>query len=199
MLALYGHSTNNQLAMALADFGLIINLMNMMPIGMMDGGRVLDACSPWFGVMGSACGAYLCLSGYFVNPLIYMGVFMGAIHSGGRLLGNDEYAEDNPEYRNISSQQQLQIMALYAAIVVALLTAMRKNNEKKLTPRQMRELAALRESESVHNEQVAIETILAKDTNSDGTKGFDEFDFEAYFGVKDNQKLVEKERPKPPL
>jgi hypothetical protein len=128
-----------------------------------------------------------------------MGVFMGAIHSGGRLMGDDEYAEVNPEYRNISSQQQLQIMALYAAIVGALLTTMRKNNEKKLTPRQMRELAELRRNESTHNEQVAIETILVKETNSDGTKGFDEFDFEAYFGVKDNQKVVEKDRPKPPL
>ncbi len=114
-------------------------------------------------------------------------------------MGDDEYAEVNPEYRNISSQQQLQIMALYAAIVGALLTTMRKNNEKKLTPRQMRELAELRRNESTHNEQVAIETILVKETNSDGTKGFDEFDFEAYFGVKDNQKVVEKDRPKPPL
>ena len=41
--AFAGHATGSQLLMALGDWGFMINLFNLLPIGGLDGGRVADA------------------------------------------------------------------------------------------------------------------------------------------------------------
>ena len=44
--AFAGHATGSQLLMALGDWGFMINLFNLLPIGGLDGGRVADALHP---------------------------------------------------------------------------------------------------------------------------------------------------------
>lgn len=44
-----GVLTDTQLLIALADFGYMVNLFNLMPIGSLDGGRIGAAVSPWIG------------------------------------------------------------------------------------------------------------------------------------------------------
>lgn len=44
--------TGNELFRALAYSGLFLNLFNMVPIGFLDGGRVVTALSPWLWVIG---------------------------------------------------------------------------------------------------------------------------------------------------
>eukprot|EP00588_Corethron_pennatum_P005372 CAMPEP_0194284744 /NCGR_PEP_ID=MMETSP0169-20130528/28467_1 /TAXON_ID=218684 /ORGANISM="Corethron pennatum, Strain L29A3" /LENGTH=238 /DNA_ID=CAMNT_0039030657 /DNA_START=11 /DNA_END=723 /DNA_ORIENTATION=- len=44
------HAMDSQLLFALADFGYMINLFNLLPIGSLDGGRICGALSPWAGV-----------------------------------------------------------------------------------------------------------------------------------------------------
>ena len=39
-VGLAGHATNSQLLITLADFGLVINLFNLLPLESMDGGRM---------------------------------------------------------------------------------------------------------------------------------------------------------------
>ena len=51
-----GVLTGSQFAMGLADFGLMINLFNLLPIGQLDGGRVANSLSPWLGVAGLVGG-----------------------------------------------------------------------------------------------------------------------------------------------
>jgi Zn-dependent protease len=42
-VAAAGFATNSQLLIALGDFGFMINLFNLMPLGSMDGGRISGA------------------------------------------------------------------------------------------------------------------------------------------------------------
>ena len=51
--------TDSQLLLALSDFGFMINLFNLMPLGSMDGGRIAGALSPWMNVAGLGIGRFL--------------------------------------------------------------------------------------------------------------------------------------------
>lgn len=51
-VTLAGIQTDSQLMFALADFGYMINLFNLLPIGSLDGGRVTSALSPYFQLVG---------------------------------------------------------------------------------------------------------------------------------------------------
>jgi len=42
--------------LALADWGYMINLINLLPVGSMDGGRVAATLSPWLPAGGLALG-----------------------------------------------------------------------------------------------------------------------------------------------
>ena len=45
-----GHALDSQLLMALGDWGFMINLFNLLPVGGLDGGRVGDALASWIPV-----------------------------------------------------------------------------------------------------------------------------------------------------
>lgn len=49
-----GQAMDSQLLISLADWGLLINLFNLLPIGSLDGGRIANAISPWIGVAGAS-------------------------------------------------------------------------------------------------------------------------------------------------
>lgn len=44
--------TNNPLFLALAYTGFFLNLFNLMPVGFLDGGRIVTALSPWLWIIG---------------------------------------------------------------------------------------------------------------------------------------------------
>jgi Zn-dependent protease len=76
-VAVGAHVTDSQLLFALADFGFMINLFNMLPIGSMDGGRIAGALSPYAGVAGLGIGGLLAYSGEIHNPLFYLILLAG--------------------------------------------------------------------------------------------------------------------------
>jgi len=69
-------ATNNPLYLVLAYFGFLINLFNLIPFGMLDGGWILAPVSKWIQVAGLAL-----LVGLFfvhaVNPLVLILVLLG--------------------------------------------------------------------------------------------------------------------------
>jgi len=72
-----GHTMDSQLLIALADFGLMINLFNLLPLGQMDGGRIAGALSPYMSVAGVAMGTGLAYNGVIQNPLFYLILLSG--------------------------------------------------------------------------------------------------------------------------
>jgi Zn-dependent protease len=63
--------TGNPLFRALAFSGFFLNLFNLMPIGFLDGGRIVTALSPWLWLVGAAAmGTLLVLHPNFLIGLI---------------------------------------------------------------------------------------------------------------------------------
>jgi Zn-dependent protease len=60
--------TNNPLFLALAYTGFFLNLFNLMPVGFLDGGRIVTALSPWLWIIG-----FIILVGYTIHRAIYFG------------------------------------------------------------------------------------------------------------------------------
>ena len=56
---------------------------------------------------------------------------------GRRSLQYSAASIEPPNYYNISGQQQASIFAAYAALIAAALYAVRENNRKRKTPRQL--------------------------------------------------------------
>jgi len=121
----------------LADFGLMINLFNLLPIGQMDGGRIGGAIHPVVSVGGIAAGSYLVLNGVIQNPIIYLVLGAGAWSTGRRVLGYDDFHES---YYRIGGEKKLGISVAYICLIGALLAAMKKNNEKRRTPKQLQRI-----------------------------------------------------------
>src|ERR1700736_6610099 len=69
-------SSTGQLLRALAYFGFLINLFNLVPVTPLDGGRVLSLLSKWFNVAGLVVAAGLLLYemsvGTTVSPVLFL-------------------------------------------------------------------------------------------------------------------------------
>ena len=60
--------TGNPLFLALAYTGFFLNLFNLMPVGFLDGGRIVTALSPWLWIIG-----FIILIGFTIHQTIYTG------------------------------------------------------------------------------------------------------------------------------
>ena len=85
-VAVAAHVTDSQLLYALADFGFMINLFNLLPIGSMDGGRWAGALSKYVGVAGVGLGGAIAYSGVVKNPLFYLIVVGRRIRDVSKVL-----------------------------------------------------------------------------------------------------------------
>eukprot|EP00428_Durinskia_dybowskii_P084986 CAMPEP_0170445426 /NCGR_PEP_ID=MMETSP0117_2-20130122/49058_1 /TAXON_ID=400756 /ORGANISM="Durinskia baltica, Strain CSIRO CS-38" /LENGTH=346 /DNA_ID=CAMNT_0010706307 /DNA_START=29 /DNA_END=1069 /DNA_ORIENTATION=+ len=133
--ATVGAMNESQLLIALADFGYMVNLFNLLPIGSMDGGRITGAVSPYFGALGVAAGGALIYEGLVHNPLFYIIMLMGTYSTASRLFGWEERANKN--YYKIPGSQQGVILVGYAGLIAALVVAMKENDKNRKTPKQL--------------------------------------------------------------
>lgn len=166
-LGFAGQSLDSQLMLALADWGYIINLFNLMPVGSMDGGRVLSAVSPYFGIVGLAGGAACIYFDIIGNPIFYLIMLGGTYSSVQRIMGWDE-KHLPPNYYNLTRSSQGKLFASYLALVGFLLTSMAYNNRRRKSPERIR-----REREG--------EYFVISDENDQ----WDDFHYESYWDDDD--------------
>lgn len=154
-LGLAGNLTDSQLLLALADWGYMINLFNLLPskspapvplltsfsllvVGTLDGGRVLGAISPYFGLVGLGAGAGIIYSGMVTNPIFYLIMMGGTYHTVSQFAGWNE-SQLPPNYYNLDRMTQGKIFAAYLMLVAGLLFAMKQNNLKRKSPKQIQQ------------------------------------------------------------
>lgn len=130
-VAAVGHATQSQLCLALADFGFMVNLFNLMPIGSMDGGRIADALSPYAGVAGLGMGGFLFYEGYISNPIMALILLAGGWHSFNRFYYPEAIP---PNYYKITPTQRLTLTGGYFGLIAALMAATAINNQKRKPP-----------------------------------------------------------------
>ncbi|GBG25427.1 Hypothetical Protein FCC1311_016452 [Hondaea fermentalgiana] len=132
--SLVGISMESQMLISLADFGIMINLFNLLPIGQLDGGRIGGAISPWFLVAGLAGGGAMIYQGMVGNPIFYLVMLSGAFSTYDRFFGSGTH----PTYHFIPPGQKFVLSAAYVALIVALLAAMAYNQKHRKSLAQLR-------------------------------------------------------------
>ena len=113
-------STTGQLLRALAYFGFLINLFNLIPLTPLDGGRVTSLLSKWFNVAGLVIAAALLLyetqSGTSVSPVLFLVLIFGAFSTWQRFRST----QLNPAYYAVDAQTKVVVGSLYLALLLAL-------------------------------------------------------------------------------
>jgi Zn-dependent protease len=138
-----GMLTGSQLCFALADFGFMINLFNLIPIGMLDGGRIGNALSPYTGIAGFGLAGSMIYAGAVSNPIFYLITLAGGYQSGMRLWNERKGIVDTSlprNFYNISNKERMVIGGSYVGLITILFSAMALNQNYKKSPRQVREV-----------------------------------------------------------
>ncbi|KAL3944312.1 MAG: hypothetical protein SGBAC_001605 [Bacillariaceae sp.] len=130
-VAVAAHITNSSLLFALADFGFMINLFNLIPLGSMDGGRIAGALSPWAHVAGLGIGGTLAASGAIHNPIFYLILLSGGWETYQRFYNKGAIP---PGYYAITPMQRAAIGLGYIGLVGGLALAMDVNERFKKPP-----------------------------------------------------------------
>ena len=79
------------LLLALAYFGCFLNLINLIPVGFLDGAKVADAIPKWMNVVGLLVVAGVVL--LFGNPLGLIFLVLGIFHTIGRFRRSNQMAD----------------------------------------------------------------------------------------------------------
>jgi Zn-dependent protease len=130
-VAVAAHMTESQLLFALADFGFMVNLFNMMPLGSMDGGRIAGALSPWSHVVGLGMGGTLAFSGAIHNPIFFLILLGGGYETYQRFFNPGAIP---PGFYAITPIQRAAIGLGYVGLVGGLALAMDVNERYKKPP-----------------------------------------------------------------
>jgi Zn-dependent protease len=113
-------SSTGQLLRALAYFGFLINLFNLIPLTPLDGGRVTSLLSKWFNVAGLVIAAGLLLfemqSGTSVSPVLFLVLIFGAFSTWQRFRST----QLNPAYYAVDAQTKVVVGSLYLGLLFAL-------------------------------------------------------------------------------
>src|SRR5580704_11373031 len=100
------------LLLALAFFGCFLNLINLVPVGFLDGAKVADAIPKWMNVAGLLVVAAVVL--LFGNPIGLIFLVLGIFHTIGRFRGSNQVADP----AQAAASRRLGLGAAYVAILV---------------------------------------------------------------------------------
>ncbi len=116
--------TTRYLFLALAYFGCLVNLFNMIPMSPLDGGRVAGAVSKWANVAGIAILAVVLvgyyLSGAFVNPFLVLILLIGVFTTVSRF----QRAKRGQEPPPIPARTRVEIGIAYLTLLVVCVVGM---------------------------------------------------------------------------
>mmetsp|Transcript_13744 Transcript_13744/g.24828 ORF Transcript_13744/g.24828 Transcript_13744/m.24828 type:complete len:566 (+) Transcript_13744:249-1946(+) len=131
----YGFATQSQLAFALADFGFMVNLFNLTPIGFLDGGRVAPMIHRNFHLAGLGLGGlYMYLSPSF-HPLMFI-IMLGGIYNAYQRWNGTAY--EPPGLHNMPQNQRLMVVFGYFGLIALLAWLLYQNSLLKKDASQLR-------------------------------------------------------------
>ncbi|MGV3772770.1 MAG: site-2 protease family protein [Verrucomicrobiales bacterium] len=112
--------TGNYLFLALAYTGFFLNLFNLVPIGFLDGGRIVTVLSPWLWLVGAVIMLYLLVTDF--NFLVLL-IFLLSLPRVVSLFRRRTDAEQR--YFEATPQQRIIMACLYFGLAAALLFGMK--------------------------------------------------------------------------
>jgi Zn-dependent protease len=109
-------ATDQEFWQALAYIGFFLNLLNLLPVLPLDGGRAMAAVSPWVWMVGFA--GLIALTVFFPNPLLLLVLLFGGLESWRRWK-----ARNTPEgrrYHAIPGRTRALVALTYIGLAAAL-------------------------------------------------------------------------------
>ena len=111
--------TQNPMFLALAYTGFLLNLFNLAPIGMLDGGRIVSALTPWLWVPGIVIAGYL----VYTHPNIILFLIVLTALPRLRMLFRKR-TEEEQRYFELSPGQRMTMGFAYFGLIAALAVGM---------------------------------------------------------------------------
>ena len=105
--------TGSSVWLAIAAMGFLLNLINLLPIGMLDGGRISGAVTKWMWVFGGAVLVYQAIKR--PNPLLILTLVLAAFQVYASIV-----REDDESFYDVTLGQRAGIAAAYFILVVFL-------------------------------------------------------------------------------
>jgi len=106
--------TADPLYLLIAFLGFALNLFNLLPIGMLDGGRISAAITKWMWVFGGGAVVWKVIDQ--PNPLIILIAVLAAFQVYASIVRE----KSDPHFYEISGAQRAAIAVLYFALVIFL-------------------------------------------------------------------------------
>jgi len=100
------------LLLALAYFGCFLNLINLIPVGFLDGAKVADAVPKWMNVVGLLVVAVVVL--FFGNPIGLIFLILGIFHTIGRFRRSSQTLDAS----QVAASRRLGLGAAYIGILL---------------------------------------------------------------------------------
>jgi Zn-dependent protease len=120
-----GRAEHSPLVMAAAYFGFFLNLLNLMPITPLDGGRAAAALHPYVWFLG--IGGLALVFFRWPNFIIGLILLLGGMDAYRRLRAFREGGEEVKQYYAVRPLQRVAVAVVYFALIGALVYAMAKS------------------------------------------------------------------------
>jgi Zn-dependent protease len=116
------HATGNDLWRALAFTGFFLNLLNLLPVLPLDGGRAMAAMAPWMWVVGFV--ALIPLLIFFPNPIFLLILIFGGYETYKRWKLRRSGGEAQDAYYRVRPLHRALVSAVYLGLIGLLVVAM---------------------------------------------------------------------------
>jgi Zn-dependent protease len=113
-------ATGNMMFRGLAHTGYLLNLFNLMPVGFLDGGRIVTALSPWLWLVGMAVLVFVTITRFNFILLLILITSLPRLFSLFR-----PKTDEQRRYFEVTPEQRLLMGALYFGLIAALVLGMR--------------------------------------------------------------------------
>jgi len=115
-------ATGNDFWAALAFTALFLNLINLMPVLPLDGGRAMAAMAPWMWFVGF--GAMVALAIWKPNPILLLILFVGGMETWRRWRARRAGSDAEAAYYAVAPRHRLMVGVVYVGLIVALAVGM---------------------------------------------------------------------------
>lgn len=111
-------ATGNDFWAALAFTGLFLNLINLMPVLPLDGGRAMAAMAPSMWFVGF--GAMVALTIWKPNPILILILLVGGMETWRRWRARRSGRDADATYYRVAPRHRLAVGAVYVGLIVVL-------------------------------------------------------------------------------
>jgi Zn-dependent protease len=143
-------TTGNLLFRGLAYSGFFLNLFNLMPVGFLDGGRIVTAISPWLWLVGFPILVYMLITQFNIILLLVLIMCLPRIFSLFRPRTDDER-----RYFEVTPAQRIIMGASYFGLIAALVVGMRMTFVPRESVQRHSHQVVIRAPDDLHTKELS--------------------------------------------